>query len=311
MSNSLNPLRATGGLPESVFNIAHRGARAFAPENTLVAFAKARDFGCQMFEMDVHKSRDGELIVHHDDNLTRCTDVKVKFPGRRSYFVSDFNLRELKTLDAGSWYIREIALPAELRQSFLQTLSSAEIAEFVGVKDREYYQSGAIKLPTLSETLELAKSTGMMVNIEIKTLPRMYKDLAKDVVKLVKVKKMEHRVLISSFDHEQLPIVRQLSRVIATGALTSDRLAKPADYLRLIDADAYNPGCYSDYDSLGFGSVAGKLDRRGISNVRKAGRGVNVWTCNRENEMRQLIKAGVTGLITDYPNRVREVLAGH
>jgi glycerophosphoryl diester phosphodiesterase len=311
MKPSSNPLRATGGLPSSVFNIAHRGARAFAPENTLAAFAKARDFGCPMFEMDVHKSRDGELIVHHDDTLLRCTDAETKFAGRSPYFVSDFTFDELMSLDAGSWYIEQLALRPQERQPFLQTLSDAEIAEFVSAKDREYYRSGAIRLPTLRKTLELAKSTGMMVNIELKTLPRMYAELAEDVVKLVQAMDMELRVLISSFDHEQLLMVRRLSAVIATGALTSDRLAKPADYLRLLDADAYNPGCYSDYDSMGFGSVTGKLDPGGIHSVRQAGRGVNVWTCNDKAQMRQLIKAGVTGLITDFPNRVRDVLAGH
>ncbi len=311
MNSSLNRLRAIGGLPSFVFNIAHRGARAFAPENTLAAFAKARAFGCPMFEMDVHRSSDGELIVHHDDTLLRCTDVATKFAGHSTYFVSDFTFDDLMTLDAGSWYIEQLALSPEDRQPFLQTLSEAEIAEFVSAEEREYYRSGEIRLPTLRETLELAGSTGMMVNIELKTLPRMYPKLAEDVLKLVQGMDMERRVLISSFDHEQLLLVRQLSQVIATGALTSDRLAKPADYLRLIDADAYNPGCYADYDSMGFGSVTGKLDPCGIHAVRQAGRGVNAWTCNDTEQMRQLIEAGVTGLITDFPNRVRDVLAGH
>ena len=309
MTSAFNPLRATAGLPGQVFNIAHRGARAFAPENTLAAFVKAQTFGCQMFELDVHRSRDGELIVHHDDRLTRCTDVAVKFPKREPYFVSDFTFAELRSLDAGSWYLRELALPADRRQPFLQSLSDAEIAAFVSTADRAQYQSGTVKLPTLRETLELAMATGMMVNIEIKTLPRMYPGLAEDTITLVQAMGMERQVLISSFDHEQLVIVRQLSQVIATGALTSDRIARPAEYLRLIDADAYNPGCYDDYDSLGFGSVTGQLDARGITAVRAAGRGVNVWTCNDPDQMRQLIAAGVTGLITDFPNRVRDVLA--
>jgi glycerophosphoryl diester phosphodiesterase len=311
MNSAVNPLRATGALPSSVFNIAHRGARAFAPENTLAAFAKAQALGCPMFEIDVHRSSDGELIVHHDDTLVRCTDVETKFAGRSPYFVSDFALEELATLDAGSWYVEQLGLRPDARQPFLRTLSDAEIAEFVSAKDRELYRSGAITLPTLRATLELAKSAGMMVNIELKSLPRMYPELAEDAVRLVRAMDMEPRVLISSFDHEQLLVVRRLSEVIATGALTDDRLARPADYLRLIDADAYNPGCYGNHDSLGFGSVAGKLDPRGIHDVRRAGRGVNAWICNDKDQMRQLIEAGVTGLISDFPNRVREVLAGH
>src|SRR5438477_10719480 len=65
-----------------VLNIAHRGARAFAPENTLEAFEKAARLGCPMFECDVHLSADGELIVVHDDDLVRCSNVREAFPGR-------------------------------------------------------------------------------------------------------------------------------------------------------------------------------------------------------------------------------------
>jgi glycerophosphoryl diester phosphodiesterase len=302
-----NPLRKK--TPATVWNIAHRGARAFAPENTLCSFAMAKDFGCPMFEMDVHRSKDGELIVHHDDKLTRCTDVVAKFPRRKSYYVSDFTFKELRQLDAGSWYVKELGLPAAERQSFLRTLTQAEIREFVSRSDRTLYASGEVLLPTLEETLELALRLDMMVNIEIKTLPRMYAGLTKAVVKLVKRMKMQTKVLISSFDHEQLRQVRRFSKRIATGALTSDRLARPGDYLRLLDADAYNPGCYDDFDSMGFSSVTGELDARGIQHVLAAKRGVNVWTCNDKDHMRQLIEAGVTGLITDFPNRVRDVLA--
>jgi glycerophosphoryl diester phosphodiesterase len=303
-----NPLRTGAALPKRVWNIAHRGARAFAPENTLEAFAKAKTFGCPMFEMDVHRSKDGELIVHHDDQLTRCTDARTKFPRRRHHYVSDFTLAELKTLDAGRWYVKQLGLPAAERELFLQSLTDEEIARFAPVKDLAHYDSGQVRLPTLRETLEFAQGAGMMVNIEIKTLPRMYPKLTAAVIELVIKMRMEGQVLISSFDHEQLLEVRRLSDVIPTGVLTCDRLANPGEYLRLIDADAYNPGCYGDYDSLGFHSVCGKLDARGIRSARGAGRGVNVWTCNDPNQMACLIDAGVSGLITDYPNRVREVL---
>lgn len=308
MSSELNPLRVGGNWPPQVLNIAHRGARAFAPENTLPAFEKAKTFGCPMFEMDVHMSKDGELIVHHDDQLTRCTDVEAQFPGRSTYYVSDFTYDELLRLDAGSWYVEQLLLPPTQRQFFLQTLADEEIAQFVSLQDRELYASGDIKLPTLRQTLEVALATDMMVNIEIKTIPRMYSGLTAAIVQLLKTMGLDRRVLISSFDHEQLVEVRRLSNVIATGVLASDRLAKSGDYLQLLDADAYNPGCYGDYDSMGFGSVSGKLDPRGIMNARAAGRGVNVWTCNDKYQMQELVAAGVTGLITDFPNRVRDVL---
>src|SRR5262249_30805134 len=70
----------------------------------------------------------------------------------------------------------------------------------------------------------------------------------------------------------------------------------------------YNPGCYGEYDVLGFNSVNGKLFTGGIKNALDAGLGVNVWTENDPERMKQLIKEGVTGIITDYPNRLKKVL---
>lgn len=302
-------LSASLEIGQPVFNIAHRGARAFAPENTLASFKKAKDFDCEMFELDVHLSKEGELIVHHDDQLIRCTDVQKKFPGRDSYYVSDFTLDELHSLDAGSWFVEQINLPASQRQGFLQTLTHEEIQRYISLEDQKIYASGAIKIPTLKQALQLAQALGMKVNIEIKTLPRMYPGITDAVLNLVKCMDMDQSVLISSFDHEQLLRARQLSNRIATAVLTGDRLANPGDYLRLLDADAYHPGCHGDHDSMGFASVKGVLHTAGILNVREKGKAVNVWTCNDQEQMRQLIEAGVSGLITDYPNRLQDVLS--
>jgi len=304
MAFKLNPLRTGGERPVGILNIAHRGARAFAPENTLPAFGKAKRFGCQMFELDVHLSKDGELIVHHDEQLTRCTDASAKFSGRSSYTISDFTSDELHQLDAGSWYVEQLSLPVHQRQGFLQGVTEEEIERFVSTEELAFYASGEVGLPTLREALELALREDLMVNIELKAMPRMYPGMAEAVVKLVALLGMENRVLVSSFDHEQLVSVRRYSDCIATGVLTGDRLAKPGAYLALLDADAYHPNT----DSMGFHSLTRKLDRRGIADVLASGRAVNVWTCNDKDEIRQLIAAGVSGVISDFPNRVRDVL---
>ncbi|MBY0528362.1 MAG: disulfide bond formation protein B [Gemmataceae bacterium] len=309
VQSSLSPLRVGGKPPAPVLNIAHRGARAFAPENTLESFGKAVEFGCPVIELDVHLSKDGELIVVHDDDLPRCSDVKTRFPDRKSYFVSDFTAAEIHTLDAGSWYVAELDKPADKRQPFLQSLTDQEIKQFVSPNDREHYTSGKVRHPVLREVLEFAKGKNVFVNIEIKTLPRLYPGIAAAVVRLVEELKMERMIIVSSFDHDQLAEVRQRSKVIATAALVSDRIYNPGRYVReILDGDAYNPGCYDSYDSLGFHSVSGKLDTEGIKSARAAGVGVNVWTENDPQRMKQLIEAGVTGIFTDYPNRLRDVL---
>jgi glycerophosphoryl diester phosphodiesterase len=297
-------LRMPGKPKTRIRNIAHRGARAFAPENTLPAFEKGELLGCQKFEMDVRMTKDGELVAYHDDELTRCTDVKAKFPDRNTYFVWDFTFDELNILDAGSWYIEQLSLPAPQRQDFLQTLTEEELARFVSPKELERYASGEIRSPTLRQTLEFASQAGMMVNIELKTRPGLDSELAEAVVEQVEFIKLDDHVLISSFDHEQLVNVRQLTKTIATGLLTSDRLENLPEYLQKLDADAYHPACYHECTAKG----TRQMNLHGICQVRESGRSVNVWTCNNQDDMKQLIAAGVTGLISDYPNRVQLVL---
>ena len=90
------------GAPKgSVDVIAHRGASAYAPENTLAAFHLASEMNADWFELDCTLTQDGEIIVIHDDTIDRTTPAE----GR----VADLALAELKALDAGSWRDPEFA----------------------------------------------------------------------------------------------------------------------------------------------------------------------------------------------------------
>src|SRR5438874_914308 len=95
--------------------IAHRGASAYAPENTMPAFELAvrQNAGC--LEHDLQVTSDGELVCLHDRTLERTTDVRERFAERgrdhdegpakgRHWFVHDFTLAEIRQLDAGSWF---------------------------------------------------------------------------------------------------------------------------------------------------------------------------------------------------------------
>lgn len=75
--------------------IAHRGASLVAPENTLEAFAKALTLGAHGIELDVHRSKDGVLVVIHDETVDRTTNG--------TGYVKDLTFKELRALDAGSW----------------------------------------------------------------------------------------------------------------------------------------------------------------------------------------------------------------
>src|SRR5881394_1100240 len=79
--------------------IAHRGGRKWAPENTLAAFRKSVEAGCDAVELDIHRCATGELIVIHDDDLQRTTNG--------GGLVKDATFAELKRLSAGEWFSPE------------------------------------------------------------------------------------------------------------------------------------------------------------------------------------------------------------
>jgi glycerophosphoryl diester phosphodiesterase len=100
-------------VPKSL--IAHRGASAHAPENTLSAYRLAIAQGADFVEQDLQITKDGVLVCLHDLTLERTTNVEDVFPNRfkegkagtagtRRWYVSDFTLQEIKQLDAGAWF---------------------------------------------------------------------------------------------------------------------------------------------------------------------------------------------------------------
>lgn len=290
----------------ALLNIAHRGARAYAPENTLPAFAKANLFACQMFEIDVRLSKDGVVVVHHDESLERCTDAQLKFPARPSYQLSEFTVAQLTQLDAGYGYCKQLALPKTEREGYLQALTEEEQMLYISPDELINYQSGQVTIPTLEQTLELAQQLHLLVNIELKAETTNGHRLADKVVAIVQSFNMEQQVLISSFNFDLLHRVRQINTSIALGILTGEPLEHPGDILHSMDADAYHPSCYIDHAD----TKMRMLNFSDFREVRRNRQGVNVWTCNRKVDMCRLIKAGATGIISDFPNRMQDLMLG-
>lgn len=294
---------------DAFLNIAHRGARAFAPENTVPAIRMAQRLGANVIELDVQMSRDGELIVFHDDSVIRCSDGLSKFPDHSDYGVSVFTWEELAVLDVGTWYVHELAKPALQRQPYLREVRPDEIEEWITARDADEYESGCVRIPRLGDALAAARECQLAVILDVKTIPRRYPAIASRTVALVRDLGMERETLISSFDHVLLAEVRRLDTTIATGVLTTARLHRVREYLQAIDADAYEPACAEDQDVVRRGVSPEDIDAAAIQELTSAGLWVNVWTENTASRMRALIDAGVTGIITDYPNRLARVLA--
>ena len=128
--------------------IAHRGDSFRAPENTLEAARLGWEAGASAWELDVQLTRDGVPIVLHDESLERTTDVATKFAGdvrgRDGFHVADFDFDEVRSLDAGKWFVSETGGPRSAR--YFGSLPRIEQAAI------EQYASGRVFIPTLEES---------------------------------------------------------------------------------------------------------------------------------------------------------------
>ncbi len=266
-----------------ILNIAHRGARSLAPENTLAAAHKAVAVGAHMWELDVGMTRDGELLVIHDATLERTSNAKEVFPGRAPWNVHEFTLEEIGKLDFGSWFIREDPF--------------GQIREGV-IKPDEVDQLHGLHAPTLAEALELTQRHKWSVNVEIKDLRGTpgHKVVVEKVVSLVNSMNMHRVVLISSFNHDYLEEARRHDSEILLGVLTYRRLRSPLKILQRLGALSYHPRLSA-------------LAPEDIMLLHHEGFQTLVWVANDMQAFKRLLSLEVGGIFTDFPQNLALLLA--
>ncbi len=179
---------------------AHRGASGYYPENTMSSFEEAVRQKADGIELDVHLSKDGYLVVCHDETLNRTTNGKG--------FIKQYDLYELKQLDAGSWFDKR----------------------FKGEK-----------IPLLEEAIDLVKRSNMELNIEIKAGSIFYPGIEEKVLKMIDKYGIRNKVIISSFDHYSLVKIKNIDKDIKTGILYTEALYKPINYMKTTGANALHP----------------------------------------------------------------------
>ncbi|MDP9841793.1 glycerophosphodiester phosphodiesterase [Streptosporangium lutulentum] len=131
---------AVAAPPPSITNVAHRGASAYAPENTVAAFNLAREQRADVFELDVQETKDHKLVLMHDTTLARTTDVEGVFPGRAPWRVGDLTLAEIRKLDAGSWFSPEYkGERVPTFQEALRAMSASPLGLLLEVKAPQLY----------------------------------------------------------------------------------------------------------------------------------------------------------------------------
>jgi glycerophosphoryl diester phosphodiesterase len=308
----LGRLKSSSDLP---LIIAHRGASAHAPENTREAARLGREAGAEAWELDAQLTRDGVAVVFHDESLARTTDVAARYPddprGREGYLICDFDLSEVRALDAGSWFVRE---PGGAR-------SAQEFGTLAGLtRDREeLYRSGQVRVPTLEEALRLTVELDWLVNVEIKSFPENPPLLVEAILDAIERTGSASRVLLSSFDHRDLLLAADLARHRCSfrsspmGALVHTPLAHPGSYLKdTLAVDTYHVSA----ESLGAGSVSYRrhpapesLRGEDLRELNSAGIPVLVYTVNDHRSgglAEHLAALGVAGIFTDDPAGMRE-----
>lgn len=253
-TESIKPVRLSGKFPVMV--VAHRGFSGVAPENTMAAFKKAIEVGSDMIELDVRLSKDGEVVVIHDESVERTTNGK----GR----VIDLTLNELKRLGAGS--------------KFHSSFSGEQI-------------------PTLKEVLQLAYGQ-IKVNIELKIGDYgrwTILDLAERALREVEMAGMVNQVMFSSFDPMAIERVMKKNQAMPVAYLYN----RPWNFPREVTEGRPFP-------TLNCRKTV--LTSENISHAHQEGVRIGVYTLNTEEEMERFIDLKVDAIITNYPDRLINIL---
>ncbi|MEU6951658.1 glycerophosphodiester phosphodiesterase family protein [Streptomyces sp. NPDC045714] len=249
--------------------VAHRGASGYAPENTLAAVDAADALGIAWVENDVHRTRDGVLVVLHDTDLKRTTDAEQVFPDRAPWAVKDFTAAELAKLDAGSWFG----------------------ARFTGAR-----------VPTLTQFLHRMERNRQKLLLEIKS-PATYPGIERDIIRVLgrsgwlDRSHVRSRLVIQSFGADSVKEVHSLRPDITTGFLGTPAVADLPSYAAF--TDQINPS----YATIGADYVAAVQRLKGPHGKRLR---VNTWTVNKAADAVKARDYGVDGIITNFPDVVRD-----
>jgi len=257
--------------------IAHRGARSLAPENTLKAAQKGYETGADLWETDVNITRDGHLILFHDAQVLRCTNAASQFPLHPSYLIKDFDLAEIKSLDAGSYFIQEDPF-SQIQEGRIcrETLLS--------------FQGETI--PTLEQGLLFTKNNRWKINLELKSFPGSNCDTSVPEQTLSMIYHTGislNRVVISSFNHYWLDWIVKKEPDLEIQALVGKNHTGPLDFKDL---------GFSTYNAN-----VNLIDENQIRYLKEKGKKINLFTINDPETFHRFTSLGVDGIFTDFPQR--------
>jgi glycerophosphoryl diester phosphodiesterase len=247
---------------------AHRGGGGLYPENTLEAFKYSAAMGVDVLELDVHSTADGTLVVMHDSLVDRTTNGSGQ--------VNQMTLAELKKLDAGYHF----------------TPDDGKTFPFRGK---------GITVPTLQEIFDALPDKTF--NVEPK---QAAPSVTKPLCEILRARKMTDKVIVGSFRQTAIDEFRAQCTEVATAATP----AEVRDFLAMYKVGlgaSYSPPMQVLQIPERLGSLQ-IVSKDFIETARKLNLKVHVWTINDAEDMQRLIEMRVDGIMTDYPDRLLDIL---
>jgi glycerophosphoryl diester phosphodiesterase len=250
---------------------AHRGGAALRPENTIEAFDHGLALGADGLELDVHLSRDGVVVVNHDDTLERTTDAR----GPVAAFTAD----ELARVDAGFWF-----RPPSAGSSSSDTATETPYP----------FRGRGISIPTLREVLRRYRDARLIIELKVND-----PELAARTIDEIRAADAVHRVALGSFGWRVLRAARAREPRIPTGAaLEETRWALYRSRVRW----PLGRTPYREFQVPERSGTTTIVTPRFVAHAHRANLPVKVWTVNDPADMRRFLEWGADALISDRPD---------
>lgn len=259
----------------------HRGARAVLPENTIAAFTYALDVGVDTLELDTGVSKDGVVVVYHDQKInTALCQSKDGSPLPDGILIHSLTLEQIKQIDCGSK--PNPRFPAQTLIPGTEIPTLAEVLELVAKSDLRQASTVRFNIETKSDPKQP----------DAQPEPEKFVRLLLDVIKQYR---LENRVTLQSFDHRTLKEAQAQAPKIERSALYSERQTDWVAAIKQSGAQVLSPNFRH-------------INKKDVKQLHTAGFKVIPWTANTRGDWLTLIDMQVDGIITDDPKPLLELL---
>jgi glycerophosphoryl diester phosphodiesterase len=258
----------------------HRGTRGLMPENTVQAMKKALDVGVETLELDVVISKDKQVVVSHDpymsaDIATKPDGTPVTAEEQKSINLYQLTYDQIKKYDVGSK--KHPQFPEQKNFRAYKPLL-AELIDSVNA----YVKKKNLPQPRYNIEIKMSPATDNVYNPDVAEFVKLVVPICQQ--------KLGNRYNIQSFDARPLQLIHQQYPTIALAYLTAN--AKTVD--ENLATLGFMPKTYSPY----YKGVTAET----VKACHDKGMQIIPWTVNTKPEIESLVKLGVDGIITDYPN---------